>query len=56
MGPVVGWGGWLSHTRPIPRSPDGDNNMALVLLQRQQHGYQKVRQGESNNCFTQQNG
>ena len=27
MGPV-GWGGvWLlSQTRPIPRSPDGDNN------------------------------
>ena len=24
MGPV-GWG-WLSQTRPIPRSPDGDNN------------------------------
>ena len=20
-------GGWLSQTRPIPRSPDGDNNL-----------------------------
>ena len=21
--------GWLSQTRPIPRSPDGDNNMNI---------------------------
>ena len=23
----VRWGGWLSQTRPIPRSPDGDKNV-----------------------------
>ena len=23
------WLGWLSQTRPIPRSPDGDNNMNI---------------------------
>ena len=28
MGGVVG--GWLSQTRPIPRSPDGDNNNTLT--------------------------
>ena len=28
MGPVGWWGGWLSQTRPIPRSPDGDNKWA----------------------------
>ena len=25
-----GGGGWLSQTRPIPRSPDGDNNLNSV--------------------------
>ena len=29
MGGGVGWGGWLSKTRPIPRSPDGDKNIRL---------------------------
>ena len=32
MGSVVGWwGGWLFQTRPIPRSPDGDNNLGHIL-------------------------
>ena len=25
----VGWGGWLSKTRPIPRSPDGDKKVTF---------------------------
>ena len=27
-----GWGGWLSQTRPVPRSPDGDKNGSLSIL------------------------
>ena len=27
---MVWWGGWLSQTRPIPRSPDGDKNTLYI--------------------------
>ena len=36
----MGWG-WLSQTRPIPRSPDGDKNRTLKQLsQCQERSYQ----------------
>ena len=34
VGPV-GWGGWLFQTRPIPRSPDGDNNVTKAKKEKQ---------------------
>ena len=35
MGPKSGWGGVvrLSQTRPIPRSPDGDNKKSVCWSQ-----------------------
>ena len=32
VGPKCGGGGWLSQTRPIPRSPDSDNKLTKSAI------------------------